>query len=146
MKPNGPSGIAYRYHGVNIYGGGRGRRGRQIYSLSGRSIFAGTGALHSYEPLPARLVEDYNALCRYPYCAHSVIPGRRKKDFQDMEYILPLFNEKVATARRRYREFGQKSIARGRRPLILSAGAFKEPWRMGFYQGTAQGWCPSKRR
>jgi len=66
-------------------------------------------------PLPARLVEHYNALCRYPYCAHSVIPGRRKKDFQDMEYILPLFNEKVATARRRYREFGQKGIAQGRR-------------------------------
>ena len=47
-------------------------------------------------PLRAGLVEDYNALCKYPYCAHSVIPGRRKKSFQDMEYILLLFNEKVA--------------------------------------------------
>ncbi len=33
-------------------------------------------------PLRARLVDDYNALCKYPYCAHSIIPGRRKKSFQ----------------------------------------------------------------
>ncbi len=39
-----------------------------------------------------------------------------------MEYILPLFNEKVATARRRYREFGQKGIVQGRRPDLVGGG------------------------
>jgi len=76
-------------------------------------------------PLRARLVEDYNALCKYPYCAHSIIPGRRKKDFQDMEYILPLFNEKVATARQRYRDFVQKGIAQGRRPDLVGVGLLR---------------------
>jgi len=76
-------------------------------------------------PLPARLVEDYNALCKYPYCAHSVIPGRRKKGFQDIEYILRLFNEKVATARRRYRDFRQKGIAQGRRPDLVGGGLLR---------------------
>jgi len=44
---------------------------------------------------------------------------------QELEYILPLFNEKVATARRRYREFGQKDIAQGRRPDLVGGGLLR---------------------
>ena len=76
-------------------------------------------------PLHGRLVEDYNTLCKYPYCGHSVILGRRKNSWQDIEYILPLFNEKVATARRRYREFGQKGIAQGRKPDLVGGGLLR---------------------
>ncbi len=76
-------------------------------------------------PLHAGLVEDCNALCKYPYCGHSVILGRRKNSWQDIEYILRLFNEKLVTVRRRYRGFVQKGIVQGRRPDLAGGGLLR---------------------
>jgi len=42
-----------------------------------------------------------------------------------MEYIPPLFNEKLVTARRRYRDFVQKGIAQGRRPDLVGGGLLR---------------------
>ena len=61
-------------------------------------------------PLRAKLISDYNGLGRHPYCGHGVILGRRKKDWQDTEYILGLFGDKEAGARRKYSEFIGRGI------------------------------------
>lgn len=76
-------------------------------------------------PMRARLVEDYKALGKYAYCGHSVILGRRKNSWQDVEYVLALFDEDTSTARRRYREFVRKGIGQGKRPDLIGGGLIR---------------------
>jgi len=76
-------------------------------------------------PLRAKLVSDYKALGRHPYCGHSVILGRRKNDWQDSEYVLRLFGDKEATARGRYNEFVRKGIEQGKRTDLIGGGLLR---------------------
>ncbi len=76
-------------------------------------------------PLRAKLVSDYNALRRHPYCGHSVILGYLKNDWQDVDYILRLFASREATARQRYKEFIRKGIGHGRRPDLIGGGLLR---------------------
>jgi hypothetical protein len=39
--------------------------------------------------------QGFLSAAKYPYCGHSVILGRRKNSWQDIEYILRLFYEKL---------------------------------------------------
>ncbi len=73
-------------------------------------------------PLRAKIISEYNALGRHPYCGHRVILGRSNNDWQDVDYILGLFGDKEAPAKRRYREFVQKGIAQGRRTDLIGGG------------------------
>lgn len=81
-------------------------------------------------PLRAKIVSELKSLDRYPYSGHSIVMGKRMNDWQDVEYILGLFDIKLSTARRRYRAFVQKGLREGRRPdlvggnLIRSAGGW----------------------
>jgi REP element-mobilizing transposase RayT len=76
-------------------------------------------------PLRAKLVSDYKALGRYPYCGHSAILGRRKNDWQDTQYILRLFGNKQRSARGKYREFVRKGIEKGRCPELIGGGLLR---------------------
>ena len=76
-------------------------------------------------PLRARLVNDYKGLGKYPYCGHSVILGHCKTGWQDIEYVLRLFNERIGKARRRYREFVRKGIEQGRRSELTGGGLIR---------------------
>jgi len=76
-------------------------------------------------PLRAKLVSDHKALVRHPYCGHGVILGRKKNEWQDAEYILRLFGDKEATARRRYNEFVRKGIEQGKRPDLIGGGLLR---------------------
>ena len=76
-------------------------------------------------PIRARLVEDYKALSKYAYCGHSVILGRQKKSWQDMEYVLALFDEDKGMGRRKYRQFVRKGIEQGKRPDLIGGGLIR---------------------
>jgi putative transposase len=76
-------------------------------------------------PLRAKLVSDYKALGRHPYCGHSVILGYRKNDWQDAEYILGLFGDKQGSARRSYNQFVRKGIEQGRREDLIGGGLLR---------------------
>jgi REP-associated tyrosine transposase len=83
-------------------------------------------------PLRAKMVPDYEALGRYWYSGHSVLLGNKKKPWQDIEYVLGYFSPRKGLARRKYGEYVQEGIGRGRRPewvgggLIRSLGGWKE--------------------
>ena len=64
-------------------------------------------------PIRARLAKDLDELGRYPFCGHSVIMGKMKKPWQDMEGVLGMFGENVRAARRAYRLFVEKGIGGG---------------------------------
>jgi len=73
-------------------------------------------------PLRAGIVEGLKELNTYPYCGHYALMGKTKPGFQDVDYILNLFGEKVPEARRLYLEFVKKGVAAGRRPELTGGG------------------------
>jgi len=48
--------------------------------------------------------------------------GKLKREWQDTDYILRFYNSKYLTARRRYREFVEKALTDGRRPVLVGGG------------------------
>ncbi len=83
-------------------------------------------------PLRAGLVESMQKLDRYRWCGHSVVVGRRKKPWQERDYVLKWFGEKRKEAVSNYRNFVKKGGALGKQPnltgggLIRSAGGWSE--------------------
>ena len=73
-------------------------------------------------PLRAKIIESLTESDKYPYSGHSVLMGKVKRDFQDTAYVLRLFGRKVAAARKAYRAYVDKGIARGRRPELVGGG------------------------
>jgi REP element-mobilizing transposase RayT len=73
-------------------------------------------------PLRAKLVKDMKALDKYPYSGHGVVMGKYSNGWQDTGSVLRLFADKALLARRRYRSFVQKGIARGKRPDLIGGG------------------------
>ena len=82
------------------------------------------GYIH-LNPLRARLVVDLKELLKYPYSGHSALMGKRIIGFQDVDYVLQIFGDKVTRARRNYREYVQKSIGLGRRPELVGGGLLR---------------------
>jgi putative transposase len=76
-------------------------------------------------PLRAGIVNDIKSLDKYRYCGHAVILKKRKHSWQNTEYVLSLFAEKVSLARRRYREFVKKGISHGKRPDLVGGGLIR---------------------
>jgi putative transposase len=73
-------------------------------------------------PLRAGIVEELKVLDTYPYSGHCALMGKKEHAFQDVDYILNLFGDKIPEARRRYLKFVQKGVATGRRPDLTGGG------------------------
>ena len=76
-------------------------------------------------PLRAKAVDKFSDLKKYPYSGHSAIMGKVKRDFQHTEYVLRLFGDKLAAARRSYNQFVKKGIDQGRRPQLVGGGLLR---------------------
>ena len=76
-------------------------------------------------PLRANLASDLKALDRYRWCGHSAIMGKIACDWQNIEYVLKLFGNKISSARRNYRVFVSKGIAEGRRSDLTGGGLIR---------------------
>jgi len=76
-------------------------------------------------PLRAKIVPDLDELDRYPYCGHSVLVGKKKREWQDSEYILGFFGRKISEARKAYRSYVEKGISMGRRPELVGGGLIR---------------------
>jgi len=76
-------------------------------------------------PLRAGLVEDMKALDRYPYCGHSGLLGKIKREWQQVDYVLGFFGKRKAEARKNYRTFVAKGVEQGRRPELTGGGLLR---------------------
>jgi putative transposase len=76
-------------------------------------------------PLRAGLVAHMKALDKYPWSGHGVIMGKRKNDWQNIDYVLSLFGGKKVHARREYRSFVQEGIDEGKRPDLVGGGLIR---------------------
>jgi len=76
-------------------------------------------------PLRAHLVETLSELDRYPWCGHSAVMGRTKRDWQDRDYVLSWFGKREGEARRAYRKYMGEGIIQGRRPELVGGGVVR---------------------
>ena len=76
-------------------------------------------------PIRANIVKDINALDKYPFSGHSVIMAKVKNDWQDTEWILGFYDERLRIARQSYREFVQSGISQGRRDDLIGGGLIR---------------------
>jgi REP element-mobilizing transposase RayT len=76
-------------------------------------------------PMRAKVVKELKELDKFPYCGHSVLMGKNKREWQDSDYILGFYNGKYSTARRRYREYVKKGIGDGRRSDLVGGGLIR---------------------
>ena len=56
---------------------------------------------------------------------HAIIMGKKKKDWQDDDYVLKLFDRKKSSARRHYRIFVVKGVQDGKRPELTGGGLIR---------------------
>ena len=73
-------------------------------------------------PLRLKIVTAMEELDRYPYCGHSILMGKKKNVWQELDGILSLFGKRVVTARRRYRSFVEEGATQGKRPELTGGG------------------------
>jgi len=76
-------------------------------------------------PIRANIVKSINALDKYPFCGHSVLMGKVKNDWLDIEWVLKLYDERLWVARRQYRAFVRKGISQGRRKDLIGGGLIR---------------------
>lgn len=83
-------------------------------------------------PVRAGIVENLNELNRYPYCGHSSVMDRKKRPWQDVDYVLGYFGKTANSARESYFEYVSAGIRQGRLEeltgggLVRSAGGWSE--------------------
>ena len=76
-------------------------------------------------PLRAGVVSDFKELGKFAYSGHAAILGRYRHAFQDVGNVLGFFAKNPVSARKKYNEFVQKGIMRGRRPELIGGGLIR---------------------
>jgi REP element-mobilizing transposase RayT len=76
-------------------------------------------------PLRANMIQDYSSLGMYKYCGHGVILGNNRNDWQDIAYVLNMFNKKRKIAQSQYQEYVSEGIEKGRRPELVGGGLIR---------------------
>jgi len=76
-------------------------------------------------PIRAKIVEGIQSLDKFPFTGHSVIIGKNKNDWQDIEYVLQLFGNTTSRARRNYRSYIVEGISQGKRDDLMGGGLIR---------------------
>ena len=76
-------------------------------------------------PLRAKIVGDIKELDRYNYCGHSVLTGKKRLEWQDVEYVLSYFGKSVGKARKEYKTYIKEGVVLGRRPELVGGGLIR---------------------
>lgn len=75
-------------------------------------------------PLRAGMVGDLEALNNYRWSGHSVIMGRMKGDWQEIDTILAYFG-KGRQAIKKYEQFVKEGLSYGKRPELVGGGLIR---------------------
>ncbi|MDY6952342.1 MAG: transposase [Thermodesulfobacteriota bacterium] len=76
-------------------------------------------------PLRAGMVKHMKALDRYRFCGHSALMGKVVRQWQDTDWVLKLYDDRLWMGRRRYRAFVEKGISQGRRSDLIGGGLIR---------------------
>ena len=133
---SGPKGIAALMRrlltGYAVSYNKRHRRHGQLFQNRYKSIVCQEDAyLHELvryihlNPLRAKIVTDLRGLDRYAYGGHSALMGKKKRQWQEVEYVLGYFGKRIGGARKKYRSYVEKGIDLGRRPELVGGGLIR---------------------
>ncbi len=77
------------------------------------------------------MVNDIEALQRFPFGGHSTIMGNTSHSWQDTQYVLALFGKTIDVARRNLEKRMRQWAARGRCPELTGGGVVRSSggWR-----------------
>ncbi|MFH1077415.1 MAG: transposase [Pseudomonadota bacterium] len=75
-------------------------------------------------PLRAKIVTDLWELDKYAYSGHSALMGK-KREWQEVEYVLGYFGKRLGDARKKYRSYVEKGIDQGRRSELVGGGLIR---------------------
>jgi hypothetical protein len=76
-------------------------------------------------PLRAKVVKTLRQLDRYAYCGHSVIMGHSDQVWQNAPKVLGLFGKRISPAKKHYRGFIERGVAKGKRPDLIGGGVIR---------------------
>jgi REP element-mobilizing transposase RayT/DNA-binding transcriptional ArsR family regulator len=86
-------------------------------------------------PVRAKVVPDLGGLNQYPYCGHSALMNKQKRDWQDTDFVLSVFGNSPTAARRSYNAYVKSGYGQGRRPELTGGGLIR----------SLGGWAASKK-
>ena len=86
-------------------------------------------------PVRAKVVPDLGGLSQYPYGGHSALMNKQKRDWQETDYVLSVFGNSRAAARRSYNAYVKAGYGQGRRPELTGGGLIR----------SLGGWAASKK-
>lgn len=86
-------------------------------------------------PIRAGIVSDLTELNKYAYCGHSALMGRKKRTWQDVDYVLGYFGKTVRSARKAYFSYVEARLDQGRRDDLIGGGLIR----------SLGGWSEAKR-
>lgn len=90
-------------------------------------------------PLRANIVNELKALDKYPYSGHGVMMGKLRHGWQDIDFILKFFDDKLSVARRRYKQFVREAISDGRRDDLTGGGLLRSAGGWAIVKSLRQG-------
>jgi hypothetical protein len=76
-------------------------------------------------PVRANIVDDIGGLNDYPFCGHSTLMGKFNRPWQQTDYVLKYFGQKVLEARKNYVGYVQAEFNQGRRPELTGGGLIR---------------------
>ncbi len=76
-------------------------------------------------PVRASIIADMKGLDKYAWSGHSVIMGKRKNNWQAVDYVLKIFDNYRAKARIGYRLFIKEGIDDGKIPDLTGGGLIR---------------------
>ena len=76
-------------------------------------------------PVRAKIVPDLGGLKKYPYCGHSALMGKQKRAWQETDYVLSVFGNTPAAAKRSYAAYVKEGYGQGRRPELTGGGLIR---------------------
>ena len=88
-------------------------------------------------PVRTGIVSSLSELNGYAYCGHSVLMGKKRRQWQDIDYVLGYFGDNYRRAKRKYYSYVEAGLGQGRRDdltgggLIRSLGGWSEVKKRG---------------
>jgi REP element-mobilizing transposase RayT len=76
-------------------------------------------------PVRGGIISTLSELNEYGYCGHSVIMGKRKRPWQDTEYVLGCFGKSLGRAREEYSSYVETGFEQGYREELTGGGLIR---------------------
>jgi len=76
-------------------------------------------------PLRAGLVKNMSELDRYPWSGHSALMGNKRREWQDIDYVLSWFGKTKNAAIKKYRAYVGDGIEKGKRDDLVGGGLIR---------------------